>query len=83
MTKKIKKTLKMGQKMEKTSPILKTSCYTALQVADVMLKDIFESKRNKQSCKSVLKMFKNGPKNIKNQGFFDFFDQNIQIFPQH
>jgi len=34
---------------------------------------------NKPPSKSVLKIFKNGPKNIKKQGFFDFFDQKIQI----
>jgi len=36
--------------------------------------------KNKPPSKSVLKILKSGPKNIKNQRFFELFLPKIQIF---
>jgi len=51
MTKKVKKTLKMGQKTQKMSPIIKKSCYFVLKVGGdiIRARDI-----NKPPSKSVL-----------------------------
>jgi len=74
-----------GYRRSKLGSFLQLYIYLLLGLLHVMILLIslfigfFSGENNKPPSKSVLKIFKNGPKNIKNQRFFELFLPKIQI----